>query len=439
MNKMKKDAGKYWVVFLIALLTRVFVWLFVITHPERTFDNDSSLYVSLASNLLDHHTFLSIRRTPIYPLFIAATYYLSGGRLQGVLFSQCVLDSLTATVVSFIFFGFFKDNRYSLVAGLICAFNPFAIYYSNMILTETLFTFLLVIMFYLLIYFFHVQRPVYLAISSGMLGLSMLCRPIALYIPLLILPGLFLIGNNLKKKVMFCILFILCFSAVVTPWYLRNHRYCHRWILSTIDEINYFISFAPEVLMIENNPLSVVQIKINEPILHYGELLWSGVKSKYGWRENSPYEVIDDAQRVAILGEEGKKVILGKPLTFLASHLINIPRTLFPYYPPFSKLTGSDAMIFPILSFIVDLLTMVFFVLGSFFFFLKRWLSPNSNKALMYIMMAMIIYFSFIPGVVGYSRFRVPVLPYICILSSVGLREICQLVRSSYKKTIVTS
>jgi hypothetical protein len=100
-------------------------------------------------------------------------------------------------------------------------------------------------------------------------------------------------------------------------------------------------------------------------------------------------------------------------------------RTLCPYYPPFSKLTHNDSRIFPLLSFMIDLLTMGFFVLGAFFS-LKGEPSLNSNRVLIYLMMAMICYFSFIPGIIGYNRFRVPVLPYICILSSVGLGKIFQ-------------
>jgi hypothetical protein len=427
---MKIFIRNYLPVFLIALGVRVFVWLLIIDHPERALDNDSALYISLAQNLLALHIFPSILRTPIYPLFIAATSDISVNVLPGVLISQCVLDSLTAAAVTLIFFRVFENNRYSQVAGLTYAFNPFAVYYANMILTETLFTFLFVLMFCFLVFFFRTQKSIYLASSSIMLGLSTLCRPIALYIPLLILPGLFFVVKHLKKKIIFCALFILCFFAVVVPWHLRNYNRDHRFILSTIDESNYFISFAPEVLMIENNPLSALQVRINEPIEHYRNLLWSEVKSRYGWREKSPFEVMNDAQRVALLREEGEKVILQRPLIFLASHTVNILRTLCPYYPPFSKLTGHDSRLLPILSFTIDLLTMVCFVLGTFLSLRGEWLL-KSNRVLMCIMIAIIFYFSFIPGIVGYPRFRIPILPYICILSSMGFRKVLQLAHIS--------
>jgi 4-amino-4-deoxy-L-arabinose transferase-like glycosyltransferase len=420
---MKESARRYSVVFFSALSVRILVWLFVASHPHTAFDNDSALYVSLGGDLFRHHVFSSLIRTPVYPLLIASVHYISGEVLPQVLLSQCVLDSVTAVVVASIFFRLFGDNKYSLMAGLIYAINPFAIYYSNMILTETLFTLLLAIMFYLVVCFFDRQRYVYLAISGVTLGLSALCRPIALYVPLFILAGLFFVKIPFKKRVASCILFILCFFVAVSPWYLRNYKYYHRWTLSPIDELNYFISFAPEVLMIENNPLSALQVKINEPIEYYRKLLWNQVKSKYGWRENSPSKVLEDAKRAALLGEEGKKVILERPLIFLASHLLNISRTLCPYYPSFSTLTGIDSMAFPVLSFIIDLLTIVFFIAGVFFS-LKGEQSVSSNRVLIYTLMAMIFYFSFVPGVVGYARFRVPVLPYISILSAAGIKGV---------------
>lgn len=422
---MKKSIGRYWIVFLAALSARILVWLFVIFHPGTAFDNDSALYVSLGSNLFGHHGFSSLIRTPVYPLFIASAHYIPGEVISHVLLFQCVLDSLTTIAVAMIFFRLFRDSRYSLVAGLIYAVNPFAIYYSNMVLTETLFTFLLAIMFYFLVCFSDGRRYIYLAMSGAVLGLSALCRPIALYLPLLILPGFFFVKKHLKEKIISCTIFILCFSVAVIPWYLRNYKYYQRWTLSPIDELNYFISFAPEVLMVGDNPLSVLQIRINEPIEHYGKLLWNQVKSKYGWRENGPSAMIDNAERAALLREEGKKVVLQRPLIFLASHLLNISRTLCPYYPPFSKLTGTDAGIFLVLSFILDLVTIVCFAAGAFFS-LKGELFMNSNRVLMYIMMAMIFYFSFVPGIIGYARFRIPVLPYISILSAVGIRGVFQ-------------
>jgi len=422
-RKMKESTVRYWIVFLAALSLRILVWLFVISHPGTAFDNDSALYVSLGSDLFRYHVFSSLIRTPVYPLFIASAHYVSGEVLPQVLLFQCVLDSLTAIAVALIFFRLFKDSGYSLMAGLIYAINPFAVYYSNMILSETLFTLLIAIMFYLLACFFDGQRYVHLAISGVVLGLSALCRPIALYVPLLILAGLLSVKIPFRKKVLSCILFILCFFVVVTPWYLRNHKYYHRWTLSPIDELNYFISFAPEVLMIENNPLSVLQVRINGPIEYYRKLLWNQVKSKYGWYENSPSEVVEDAKRAALLGEEGRKVILERPLIFLASHLLNISRTLCPYYPSFSTLTGIDSMVFPVLSFIIDLLTIVFFISGIFFL-LKGEQPVSPGRVLIYTLMAMIFYFSFVPGVVGYARFRVPVLPYISILSAAGIKGV---------------
>jgi len=424
---MKVYSSRYWLVFFVALSARILLWTFIIAHPERALDNDSALYIGLAEDLLNRHAFLSILRTPVYPLFIAAIYHISGRSYEAVLFPQCVLDSFTATATALIFFRLFKGRRYSIVAGLMYGLNPFAIYFCNKILTETLFAFLLVIMFYFLACFFDTQRRVYLAISSIMLGLSALCRPIALYSALLTVSALFFVRNEVKKKFICCALFILCFSAVVTPWFLRNYHFCHRWILSTIDEMNYFISFAPEVLMIENDPFSIVQVRINEPIEHYKEILWNKVKSEHGWHENGPLELGNDAQRVALLSAEGKKVILQRPVIFLASHALNILRTLCPYYPPFSKLTGKDVGIISALSFIIDMLTVGLFFLGSFFC-VQGELLQDSNKVLIYLMIAMILYFSFIPGIVGYNRFRVPILSYICILSSLGLGKICHFV-----------
>ncbi len=414
-------------IFLISLCLRLILSVFIFNHPERAFDNDSYGYVQLADSLLDSHTFPSIFRTPVYPSFIAVIYSIFGKFPQAVLLFQYLLDSLTAIFVVLIFFRIFRNSKYSYVAGFIYAISPFAIFYSNMILTETLFTFLLAIVVYCFVTFLQNQQRRYLVLSSLLLGIATLCRPITLYLPILLMPFVFSMGYKFKAKLVSCMIFLMIFYIVLIPWYMKNYKEYDRLTLSTVSDLNIFMSFAPEVLMIKDNPLSVLQLSINKNIEHFQISIWDRIGGKYGWYDKHPFNVFKDSKRSAVLRKEGLKIIQENPLIFVIAHFIGIGRVLFPYYPPFYNLIGNDLKTISLLSFVIDFLIMGLFVLGVISS-LKGGLGFKHNMTMVF-MMVLIFYFSFIPGIVGYNRFKIPVLPYISIFATLGFWEIIK----SYK------
>lgn len=186
MNSLTPKPVLY--IFLLSLTLRLIFFVFIYDHPERAFDADSFGYVRLAESLLDTQTFPSIFRTPVYPFFIAAIYSIFGKFLQAILIFQYLLDSLTALFVVLMFFRISGNIRYSYIAGIMYAINPFAIFYSNMMLSEILFTFLCSIAIYFFILSLRSFKKRYFIVSAIFLALGTLCRPISLYLPLIIAP-----------------------------------------------------------------------------------------------------------------------------------------------------------------------------------------------------------------------------------------------------------
>jgi hypothetical protein len=408
-------------IFSFSFVLRMIFFAFIYDHPERAFDHDSRLYLRLAGSLLDSFSFPSIFRTPVYPSFIAFIYSLFGKYPQALLIFQYLLDSLTAIFVVLIFSRMFQNSRYSYLAGFIYAVNPFAIFYSNMILTETLFTLVLAVSVYYFIIFLQTQERKFIFLSSLLLGAATLCRPISIYLPLFLLPFIFVAGHKFRYKLKAGAAFLIISYMVLIPWYMRNYNEYGRWTLSTVSDLNYFVSYAPEVMMIKNDPSSIGKFNINEGIEHFQRIMWNRAKKKYGWNDSSPFSVVEDPGRMAILGKEGKKVILNDPFIFIASHIICVGRVLFPFYPPFHEIIGNDSKTIALLSLVLDFSVMGFFALGIISFL--RGERPKLLKVVIFSMITVIIYFSFIPGIIGYSRFRVPVLPYISIFSAAGLQN----------------
>jgi hypothetical protein len=110
---------------------------------------DQREYLALARNLLSGRglqfyderfkdTVLAYR-TPGYPAFIAAV----GARVRAVRLAQAVVDTSTVLAIFWLARALLKIDRPSraalLAAGLVAA-NPFLIYFSGLLLSETLFT-----------------------------------------------------------------------------------------------------------------------------------------------------------------------------------------------------------------------------------------------------------------------------------------------------------
>jgi len=427
---MKELKGKILLyIFLFSLSLRFIFWVFFYNHPERAFDPDSFGYNQLAENLLDSYTFPSIGRTPVYPFFIAVIYSIFGKFPQAVLIPQYFLDSLTALFVVLMFFRISGNTRYSYSAGLIYAINPFAIFYSNMILTETLFTFIFVTAMYFFIIFLQNQQKRYLIVSSFLLGIGTLCRPISLYLPLLLAPFIFTTGYRFRYKCVNVFIILIAYCMILIPWYMRNYHEYDTWNVSTVSDVNIFYYEAPAILMIKDNPFSMVQFKITKSIDDLNMGRWKKVKEKYGWNEESAFELADDPQRLIILRKEGLTVIRENPLIFLLSHLGGIGRILFPFYPYFDKFLGSDSIIIKVLSFCIDLIIMGLSFIGLISLLKKKetLLSNRLQRIIIVIMLVLIFYFTFLPGIIGYNRFKIPVLPYITIFATLGLWRILQL------------
>jgi 4-amino-4-deoxy-L-arabinose transferase-like glycosyltransferase len=413
------------VIFLISLCLRS-IWLLLLwLNPEKSFDNDSFLYIALAESLIDSGTFPSIFRTPLYPFFIAIIYGLFGKFLQAVLCIQYLLDSTTSLIVMGIFSKIGGNTRYAFIAGLAYAINPFAIFASNTILTETLFTFIFSMAIYFLVTFLKDKNRKKLVIFAFILALSALCRPISLFVPIALIFFVISVKGNVSARISNGLVFILIFYCTLLPWYVRNYHQFGYWGLSTIDGYNFIYYESPSILMIKKNPFTTIQFDINKPFEEEQKYIWHNLREKYKWDNQSIQELIDNPSRIAIMKAEGMKVITANPHIFFLSHLSGIGRTLFPFYPRFAKFLETDSLSLKVFMMCIDVLIMGCALLGVISVELNRG-NPVIIRGATLLFIVLIVYFSFLPGVYSYSRFRVPVLPYISIFVSLGIWKLQQ-------------
>jgi 4-amino-4-deoxy-L-arabinose transferase-like glycosyltransferase len=252
-------------LLLIALAMRL-AWAMTRPVDAASFAQlpDQREYLETARNLLhsrelsfvDHRFDQTVYafRTPGYPVFLA----LCGGNVRVARAAQAVLD--TATVLA----AFLLARRWlgaapSLCAALLVAFNPFLVYFSGLLLTETLFTAMLAWAMVLLAWPGRVEsiRRARLMWIGGvlLLALSVLVRPGAIGLPV----GLAMLGAFLNRRATRAYHLgplwplpvgataILATVLILFPWAYRNHRVLGQYVwTSTNAGFTAYDGFNPD-------------------------------------------------------------------------------------------------------------------------------------------------------------------------------------------------
>ncbi len=264
------------VICLLALVLRLWLW----SRPDHPLANDETEYLPVAQDLVhgygfrfyDHYRWL---RAPLYPLFLAFFLRLGGGNARWATMAQVLLS--TATVPGFYLLArrLFAREAPALLSALLSALLlPFATF-PSLFMSETLFTFLLVA-FFLLLLQVPEARPqrqwLWTAAAGVTLGLSALTRAVAFAFLPVAAGWLYL---NLRRAAfphrrgvarasrrgLLAGLLVLMTLLTIAPWTVRNALAYGRFIpldtgasyslwafyepRETIDEINRTLEAIP--------------------------------------------------------------------------------------------------------------------------------------------------------------------------------------------------
>ena len=213
---------------------------------------DTLDYLELADNLYnfgvyslsDFPNFVpSLRRAPGYPYFLAFFQWLGGGNIsfQTVAFMQCALDALTAAAV-FRLAQKVAAKPFAFAVALFYIFHPGAIFRSRLILTECLFTFLLVAAVLLLVEAFEKEKIWLLILAGLLLGGGVLTRPLAIIIPVLFAFSVWRKAES-KKKYKFVAVFGAVFLLTLLPWLVRCYTAAGQFVF--VQGVTVFQFYAP--------------------------------------------------------------------------------------------------------------------------------------------------------------------------------------------------
>ena len=182
-------------------------------------------------------------RTPGYPLLVAAC----GGNVRAVRLVQALLD--TATILATYLLGRrWLSRGGSTFGALLVALNPFLVYFSGLILTETLFTAMMIWGMALMVPRGRDDEEVPRLkpwaswgwwTGAVLLVLSVMVRPSALVLPIVLAVGAAVMNRGANGPYLsrwvppVGTTILLLEMAALLPWGYRNRQVLGGWVLTT--------------------------------------------------------------------------------------------------------------------------------------------------------------------------------------------------------------
>ena len=244
------------IVFCIALTARGSLFFLNRSYEPESVDKiirkDAKGYHAIATNLVNgrgyspDNTFLSMLRTPGYPVFISLFYRVFGIRPWIVIIAQIIMDSFSGLILMKLVHLLF-NMKVALTAGILWSMDPFAIIYSNQLFSDCLFVFCVVVFIYLLIKFLMTGYKHYFFLCGFIGGLMALIRPVSLYLLILFMVFFFIRRMVRIQSIVIC---LLIFILTIIPWLVRNKIVHKHFFLSVSSNYNSLILYAVPVLSV---------------------------------------------------------------------------------------------------------------------------------------------------------------------------------------------
>ena len=267
-------------IFFLSLALRFIVFLGV--YPDYS-DVDSGTYYKLALDI-QKGSYPAAHTTPAYPIILALVFLIKKS-VAAVALLQIFVDSITATLLAVMLFQIWQNKVISYSAGFSYAISLQNIRYANFIMTETLFTFMFLIVIWCLILFIKTDKLKYLLFSAIIWGIAVLARNsgvLLFYLPLVIFLLMYKCKLSLKTKVSYFIISTLTLFAILLPWCLVNYKLYNKFMISNCTDFNLIFCEAPAILAFKANPrLETLNNNFTTITVNQRQKMWRDMKVKY--------------------------------------------------------------------------------------------------------------------------------------------------------------
>ncbi len=400
-NQLVILTSKSNLVFFVISLSWAIKTLFVIfmAKDELMLEPDSDKYIALSKNFASSYLSFnpsllldSFQITPGYPLFIS---FLSVFGVKGIILIQVTMQAIIQILIFRLVLS--RTNILCANISILLLVLDSANNIENLhLLSETLFTFLLVISLYLN----RSKTRSRIAIVSGLLlGIAIYVRPIGqVIIPILVL--LLLFSHTRKRNVL---IILATVALCIAPWIIRNEIVVGVPQFSGIQSYNllYFEGAGARAIAEGSSLLSVQSDEMNLEIAAMTEGATIGSKVQY---ENS----------------KGLDLIMKYPASWIKLHIIGVGKILFgPSLATTKKISESfqkpmntlvEAMILT-----MSIISAILLSFGTLLWLMSSIRRKNLNYC-SFIFLVFLFMLAASSAANAYSRFRAPLSPLMAVL-----------------------
>ena len=270
-----KTSAWLWLLLALVMATRLFsAWDAYRTDPDLVRFPDTGSYVSPAYTIMElgrfsvdlkHPDWPAVDIPPGYPLFIAGVYTIFGKDSFALLAIQILISVLTIFTV-YASARSLWGQRSGLWAALLMSLGLGGFNYSQLILSDTLLTFMLTLAMACGIRLYRgVRRPMAWALLLGFLiSAAAMVRPIAYF---LIFPvagltalawGRYSLGW--RKSLVLGLAVLIPWLVIVGGWKVRNYSYNGSWEFAHIKNLN-FMWWRTAQLVADRDGISIDQAR----------------------------------------------------------------------------------------------------------------------------------------------------------------------------------
>ncbi len=254
MEYSKKQKYIVWGIIIAALLIRV---AFVMVNGSNMFlgdldkfDNDDVKYIRSGMILLEEQKLVykypdqaTAFIGPVLPMILALVFTVFGSDMNGIIafqVLQAIIGTLSVGLVYVLGRDFF-NKKIGIIASLIYALEPTAVRNTGYILTETIFTFLLLLMVVIALRALK-SKTIKNYVVFGIIWAiaSLLKSAVSLLFGVIFVAMIFYKYKPreiLKYSVVTCAVFVI----VMSPWWVRNYTQFNRFIPFTASTGNPMI------------------------------------------------------------------------------------------------------------------------------------------------------------------------------------------------------
>jgi len=369
---------------------------------------DSPDYLQLAKAILSHEAYMAggnfAARMPGYPVFIALIFELfRNTNEKAILLAQALMGG--ACVVMVYSLGRRVSHAVGLAAAFLAALDPLSIGFSAAVLTETPYTFFLLLALCIAVRIMEGRRfgrlPDWASwVLLGLVwGIGIYFRGSALWGIVPVTGWMAVVRKRNGEETShgralgYAVLAIVISFMTLVPWQMRNYRLFHNGAmrLTTLEGMSLYEAVYPGA---DGGPKQP-EIPVPPEIKTMDEAQRSDEWSRRAWKE-----IETDPLRIAKLG------------------VMKFGRT---WSPTFNAAEFKKIGPIQVLMALWHIPLFLLALLGI----------PRVSWALRILLLIPVVYFSLIHALfLGSVRYRVPLMPIVCVFSAAGLMGLWKWLRS---------